>query len=235
MSTDLSASDSALGAILPLPADRTVEVQIARRLRRLISTGELRPGARLPLRQLAERFGVSVTPVRIALRDLAAEGYVEAQASGGVRVRALSREEFEEVWTSRTGMESWLARCGVAALGATELTTMTALLDHLRRRVRVKDQAGYLEEVWTYRRVSYLAAGRPRLLEAVTQLHERSARYNALTLTGDRLQRSFAFMQDYHRACRARDGEAAQATLRASMDWTMDFVLARYEDDLRDE
>ena len=70
--------------------ERTVEQIVAARLRRSILDGGLAPGARLRYRQLAEQFGVSVTPVRVALKELSSEGLVELRPHAGASVSALS-------------------------------------------------------------------------------------------------------------------------------------------------
>ena len=71
--------------ITPL-GHRTVEEALVKQLRDAIVTGSLTPGDRLVYRDLARRFGVSVTPVRIALRELSKEGLVEMRAHAGARV-----------------------------------------------------------------------------------------------------------------------------------------------------
>jgi DNA-binding GntR family transcriptional regulator len=88
--------------------ERTVEQVVLARLRRSILDGTLAPGARLRYRQLAEQFGVSVTPVRVALKELAGEGLVELRPHAGASVSALSVEELEEVLLTRTSLEPFL-------------------------------------------------------------------------------------------------------------------------------
>src|SRR5580704_10409316 len=61
-------------------------------LRELINHGDLAPGTRVPERELCQRFGVSRTPLREALKVLAAEGLVELLPNRGARVAALADE-----------------------------------------------------------------------------------------------------------------------------------------------
>ena len=71
-----------------------------------IVSGELEPGTVLRQEQLSERFGVSRTPVREALRRLAALGLVSFVPNRGVRVRTLSHEELYEAFLVRAELES---------------------------------------------------------------------------------------------------------------------------------
>ncbi len=70
--------------------------EIALMVEEAIVSGELQPGTVLRQEQLSERFHVSRTPIREALRRLAALGLVSFVPNRGVRVRTLSREELRE-------------------------------------------------------------------------------------------------------------------------------------------
>ena len=67
--------------------------ELALELEQAIVRGELAPGQVLRQEELSERYGVSRTPVREALRRLAALGLVSFEPNRGVRVRTLSRDE----------------------------------------------------------------------------------------------------------------------------------------------
>src|SRR5262245_23024969 len=75
--------------------ERTVENLIANELRESILNGSLAPGSRLPIRDVAKQLGASVTPVRIALKQLAGEGLVDLTPHAGATVGRLTVEEVE--------------------------------------------------------------------------------------------------------------------------------------------
>src|SRR3989442_13198220 len=70
-----------------------------------IVSGELAPGSVLRQEQLSEQFKVSRTPIREALRRLAALGLVDFVPNRGVRVRMISREELHEAFLVRAELE----------------------------------------------------------------------------------------------------------------------------------
>ena len=80
--------------------------EIALMVEEAIVSGELPPGTVLRQEQLSERFAVSRTPIREALRRLAALGLVSFEPNRGVRVRTLSREELHEAFLVRAELES---------------------------------------------------------------------------------------------------------------------------------
>jgi DNA-binding GntR family transcriptional regulator len=80
--------------------------EIALTIEEAIVSGELPPGTVLRQEQLSERFAVSRTPIREALRRLAALGLVSFVPNRGVRVRTLSRDELHEAFLVRAELES---------------------------------------------------------------------------------------------------------------------------------
>ena len=79
---------------------------IAGLIEEAIVSGELIPGSVLRQEQLSDRFGVSRTPVREALRRLAALGLVSFEPNRGVRVRTLSRDDLREAFLVRAELEA---------------------------------------------------------------------------------------------------------------------------------
>jgi DNA-binding GntR family transcriptional regulator len=214
-------------AVEPVGPDRTVEQHLVRELRTSILKGNLRPGVRLPYRTLAHQFGVSVTPVRVALRDLAKEGLVELNPHGGAHVAPLSAEALEELYATRTGLESWLARLGAEQLSRSQLAEMDAEFALAERAAVEGDAARYLPSAWSARLVCYRAAGRPRLLERAETVFEQSERYNSFTLiTSDRLEESSRSMRAFRAACEVGDGRLAQQTIQAALERTFEYLVA---------
>jgi DNA-binding GntR family transcriptional regulator len=85
----------------------------AERIRRGIMEGEYPPGQRLKQQELARQFGCSVIPIREALHQLAAEGFVVLDPQKGARVADLNSQGLAEIYEVRIRLESWAA--GLAA------------------------------------------------------------------------------------------------------------------------
>ena len=212
---------------------RTVEEAVTAALRDGIVEGALSPGERLAYRDLAARLGVSVTPVRIALRELANEGLVEVRPRLGARVRPLSHDEIEEIFTTRIGTEGWLARHGAQRLDAESRAARTAALHSLREAVAAGDPAAYLEHSRALRAPCYRCAQKPRLFERFEVLYDNSRRYIFLLLRHPaRLQQSSRDMEAFHAACVVADGDAAQEAIQRSLQRTLTFLLGAFEADL---
>ena len=84
---------------------RTLAERAFESLHAAIVTGQLRPGARLPIQELAERLAMSPMPIREAVRRLHAEGLVENIPHRGARVTELSIDDLAEVYEARLALE----------------------------------------------------------------------------------------------------------------------------------
>jgi DNA-binding GntR family transcriptional regulator len=214
----------ALEGIEPL-ARASVENRAARLLRGLIVSGQLPEGTPLVQRELAERLGVSQTPVRLALTELQRSGLVEVGETGRAHVSRLTREDFEEVYAARRGLESLAARVGAAAMTDDDVARMGALLTELEGLAAKQDVEGYLRARWEFHATCYAAGRRPRLLAEVERLFHRSERYNRLVLsTEERFRQSVANYRRLYEACRARDAAAAERAIDEQMRWAVDRV-----------
>jgi DNA-binding GntR family transcriptional regulator len=124
-----------------VPLQSTKADDIALELEQAILAGDVAPGTVLRQEQLSERYAVSRTPVREALRRLAALGLVTFEPNRGVRVRTLSRAELREAFLVRAELESLATEVAVPRFTEDDLrelehveTRFAALTDALRAR-----------------------------------------------------------------------------------------------------
>jgi DNA-binding GntR family transcriptional regulator len=146
---------------------------IALILEEAIVSGQLEPGTVLRQEQLSEQFAVSRTPVREALRRLAALGLVSFEPNRGVRVRLLSREELREAFLVRAELESLATELAVPNMTAEDLDALDAAEERfskltldLRRKTRAGDHDTALIAEWAranhaFHDVIYAAADSP--------------------------------------------------------------------------
>jgi DNA-binding GntR family transcriptional regulator len=106
--------------------DSTKADDIALVIEEAIVSGELEPGTVLRQEQLSEQFEVSRTPIREALRRLAALGLVSFVPNRGVRVRTISREELHEAFLVRAELESLATELAAARVTEEALDELEA-------------------------------------------------------------------------------------------------------------
>jgi DNA-binding GntR family transcriptional regulator len=201
---------------------RSMEQRVTDLLREMIVTGELAEGTPLVQRDLADRIGVSQTPVRVGLSELARDGLVEVTGTGRSLVSRLTREDLEEIYAARLGLEGLAARAGAPALDDQGYAEMRSLMGELEQIARRRDVEAYLRARWDFHAICYRASGRTRLVDEVERLFWRAERYNRLVLsTAARFKRSVGYYRAFLAACEARDGDAAERVIHESMRQTV--------------
>ncbi len=115
------------------PQSLQLRQMVAARLRAEILEGILMPGEWLRQEALSRRHGVSQTPVREALKQLAAEGLVEDVPYRGVRVVALRSEDVEDLYSCRAVIESRAARFAAANITDDEIEELEELYQQMVR------------------------------------------------------------------------------------------------------
>ncbi len=181
---------------------------VAADLRRQIQTGELPPGSRLRQMDVAERYGVSTTPVREAFVTLAREGIVRQDAHRGVVVFAPSADELAEIYEIRAVLEPLATR--IAAAGMSEETL--AELEGIVERMRSASPADYAQLNSRLHTTIYRAADRPRLLDMIENLRQTASAYLTVAIT----RYSSAYLAEIHEeheeiVAALREGTAVQA------------------------
>ncbi len=146
---------------------------VSERLRQLILEGEYGPGERLIEEQLAERLGISRTPVRQALTMLEAEGLVEITPNKGAVVCSFGIEEVRDVYDLRAVLEGHAARRAASRIGEPELERLGQLCEEMEGLgSRFSDHEGEIRRLVSLNQEYHemiVAASRNRRLERLVQ------------------------------------------------------------------
>lgn len=153
--------------VRPRAAPRTRPAELAARIREMILEDELPPGTPIRERQLAEKLGVSRTPLREALKILAAEGLVELEPRRGATVADPSPTEIRELLELLGGVEAFAARLACARAEPADLRELRALHHEMVAAWLRGDRLGYFHRNQAiHRRIVELAGNR-----AITECH----------------------------------------------------------------
>jgi DNA-binding GntR family transcriptional regulator len=119
--------------------------QVANRLRALIQSGQMKPDQRLNESELAERFGISRTPLREAIKILATEGLLELLPNRGARVARFSEAEIDEMLVVIAALEATAGELACRHIDAAELAAIEALHARMTRAYEMSDVPTYFE------------------------------------------------------------------------------------------
>src|SRR5262249_51151694 len=130
---------------LPQNRIRSTRAELLReKLTAEIMSGRLAPGTRLDEQEIANRFGVSRTPVREAVRHLVATGLVESQPHQGASVSAFNSDRLAAFLDAATELEVALARLAATRMDASERAKLAALHAGMRQHL-LEDGETYAE------------------------------------------------------------------------------------------
>jgi DNA-binding GntR family transcriptional regulator len=199
-----------------LPAQALYE-QVAERLRGRILAHTLAPGSWIDEQALAAEYGISRTPLREALKVLAAEGLVTMKLRRGAYVTEVSSRDLSEVFHLLALLESDAGR--VVAQNATpaQIAELQAVHDELEASVADRDRFFAANERF-HMRLLEIADNRWRIqlvhdLRKVMKLN----RHNSLFKQG-RLEASLKEHRQIMAALKARNGEKVQALMQQHLD-----------------
>jgi DNA-binding GntR family transcriptional regulator len=159
---------------------RNLRQEIAHALRGAIITGEMRPGVLYSAPALAEKFGVSATPVREAMLDLANEKLVTIVRNKGFRVNELSDRDLDEIASLRALIEIPAMAEVARAINEPTRAAVEELRPTAKELVRLAEAGDLIRYVEVDRRfhLALLAlAGNRHLVEVVANLRARSRLY----------------------------------------------------------
>lgn len=178
-----------------------------------IIAGRLPAGTRLDEASLAKRFEVSRTPVREALRELAATGLIDARAHLGAMVSAIAEEGFAELFEAIAELEGVCARLCALKMTAAERAQLEVLHQTCGRVVRSGDAEAYHTANMEFHAAIRAGSHNAVLLETVAAMRSRFAPLSrAQFRSAGRLAQSYAEHDEIVRAIlRGRADQAFEA------------------------
>jgi DNA-binding GntR family transcriptional regulator len=189
---------------------------IAARLADDIVAGRLKPGAALDETALAARCGVSRTPVREALRQLAATGLVQAVPRRGCVVAVPDAAQLAEMFVVMAELEAMAAAHCAMAMTPAERRGLEGQIGAMAAMVRAGDVAGYRAANVAFHHLLYAGSHNRYLAEIATATRRRLAPFRAAQLEApDRLRRSHEEHVAIVTAIQRGDAAGAAAALRA--------------------
>ncbi|WP_407647003.1 GntR family transcriptional regulator [Actinacidiphila soli] len=157
-----------------MPERHSVRDQVLAALRSALVTGELEPGGVYSAPALAERFGVSATPVREAMQLLAREGAVEAMPNRGFRVAERSARERAELAEVRALLEVPVVVRLARTLPAERWEALRPYAEATVAAAALGDRAAYAEADRAFHRAMLELSGNRQLVAVADELHRRA-------------------------------------------------------------
>ncbi|WP_288251853.1 GntR family transcriptional regulator [uncultured Hydrogenophaga sp.] len=200
--------------------------QVAARLRQMLVEGDIAPGAKLNERALCEALRISRTPLREAIKMLAAEGLVELLPNRGSVAVQLDEEDVRHTFEVMAGLEALSGQLAAERIGAAEVAEIEAMHFEMLAAYTRRDLSTYYRLNAAIHRAINVAAGNPVLTSTYNQVN---ARLQALRFRsnqdGEKWQRAVAEHEAMVAALKARDGAALARVLTQHLHHKRDVVI----------
>lgn len=208
---------------------RTAHEYALQTLRTAILDGTLAAGSRLHQGQLASDLGLSTTPVREALRDLAGEGLIVFEPQRGAVVRELRLEEVQEIYDLRMVLEPLALRRCLDRLAPSVFEEAEELMAQMDNET---DTGGWARLNRNFHDLFIAPVATTRLGQILSGLRDSASVYVGLSLEADptQLPQASAEHREFVESCRAHDIERAVEITLAHLQATVD-AIARAQAD----
>jgi len=204
-----------------------VHTNLLENLREVFVRGEVPPGQKVPEALLCERFGVSRTPLREALKVLAAEGQVELLPNRGARVREPTLEEVDGLFAVAGALESLAGEQACERITPAELDGLSDLHRRMKDCFDRRDMLPYYDLNRQIHESIIRAARNPVLLAQYAILNARIRRIRFTSpMTEEIWTRAMAEHEGMLNALARRDGAALSGILKTHLRHKSQAILA---------
>jgi DNA-binding GntR family transcriptional regulator len=205
--------------------------QVADRLRPMLVEGVIAPGAKLNERELAAQLRVSRTPLREAIKMLAAEGLVELVPNRGATALSLGAADVRHTFDVMAALEALSGELAAQRITDEELAAIRVLQAEMMAAYARRDLSSYYRLNGAIHGAINAAAKNPVLTSLYRQLNARlqALRYRS-NLDEAKWQRAAREHEQMIQALAARDGAAMRRLLLAHLQQKRDVVLKQFQD-----
>ena len=201
---------------MSLVDDLPLSLQISKKIEDDIIYGRLPPGTKLDEAKLCEKYGVSRTPIREALKLLASEGLVEIRPRRGAIIPTLNIVTLFEMFEVMAYLEGMCGRLAARRINEEEKAELLSLHNQCKDYLMEENTESYYEANRKFHFFLYQLSRNSFLIEQASNLHNRLHPYRRLQLrVNNRMQHSFEEHQQIVDAVLNSDEDLAERLIKA--------------------
>lgn len=204
----------------PIERHQTLREKILETIRDAILKGTLKAGEKVAEPELAEKFGISRTPIREAFRQLESEGYLTVIPRKGAVVTSLSERDVEEFYAIKSILEGYAARMAAENLTDKDIEKLEAINERLLQLADEGDVKNFFKIHNEFHDLFIRAAGNEKLRELIGQM---MMRFNRLRMASLSLPGRMKISVDEHKkiieAFKAHNGEKADNLVKKTANY----------------
>lgn len=200
-------------------------------LKEMIIDGEITPGERIIETEYCNKFQISRTPLREAIRMLELEGLVESQATGGVIVKKVTRQEIYEIYKIRIALEGIILEEVIKNSTDRNLKKIEILLEETKEVLDVKKDEVIFSLFSDFNNLLYDVAKLPKVTSMILNINSYMRRFRQLSVkNGVRKKVAFEDHLAIFEAIKNKDLEEAIVINKLHLERSMNFILSQFEE-----
>ena len=208
----------------------TLSEMVYERIRDGILNRKYRNGGKMNQKELAIALGVSITPVRDALRRLAHEGLIEVVPRSSTKVLAPTPSDIRETYEVRKVLEEYAVGCACSKMGDRELEEFSRLFTSAEDRFRYGDVSAFIESDRCFHETIANACGNSKVAQFLGMIQIRCDIFRCYCASA--FETSVSKSMHAHRlileALRRRDADEARKAMVNHIDEALEVVLAAF-------
>jgi DNA-binding GntR family transcriptional regulator len=189
----------------------TLREKIVETIRNAIVNGQIPAGTRVAEPELADRFGISRTPIREAFRQLESEGFITVIPRKGAIVASLSAKDISDFYDLKMVLEGYAARCATTALTDKDMVKMETVNRQMEAASEKKDLRKVLALHNEFHDIFLKACGNEKLHGIVQNMVMQFQRFRLILAMRGKIEGSIRQHREIIDAFRKRDAEMAES------------------------
>ena len=209
---------------------QTLRERIVNVLRESIIKGTLKPGERVAESELAEKYGISRTPIREAFRQLETEGFLKVIARRGAEVASLTEEDVREFYEVKSLLESYAAKVAAERLTERDIKRLELLNTSMERFAQNGDIKGFFKADNDFHDVFIQKCGNDKLCNIIQNLLQQFQRVRiASFVIKGRMEVSVEQHKDIIKACCDKDSCLVEQLVKRNAEYSAKLLTQRFQ------
>lgn len=197
-------------------------------LKQMIIDGVIKPGERIIETEYSNKFQISRTPIREAIRMLELEGLVESQTTGGVIVKTLTREEISEIYKIRIALESLIIEEIIKKINNQDIKKLEKVLKNTKKAFEVKDIEKVFSLFTEFNQILYDIASLPKVTGMINNINLYLKRFRKLSIDNpSRKEEAFEDHVQILETIKNKELSTAISINRMHLEKSMNFILSK--------
>jgi len=209
---------------------QTLRERIVNVLRESIIKGTLKPGERVAESELAEKYGISRTPIREAFRQLETEGFLKVIPRRGAEVASLTEGDVREFYEVKSLLESYAAKVAAERLTERDIKRLELLNTSMERFAQNGDIKGFFKADNDFHDVFIQKCGNDKLCNIIQNLLQQFQRVRiASFVIKGRMEVSVEQHKDIIKACCDKDSGLVEQLVKRNAEYSAKLLTQRFQ------